>query len=105
MRRTFASLVYAIGEPPPVVMAELGHTDPKLALKGYAQVMRRDQDETAALKRLVGGKLGSAGKPGAKRQQWAAARPMERRRARRRPMATIRKVPNSRAFCEWSHPG
>jgi integrase len=32
LRRSFASLLYAIGEPPPVVMAELGHTDPGLAL-------------------------------------------------------------------------
>ena len=26
LRRTFASLLYALGEPPPVVMAEMGHT-------------------------------------------------------------------------------
>jgi integrase/recombinase XerC len=55
LRRTFASVLYALGEPPPVVMAEMGHTDPKLALKVYAQVMRRGDDETAALRRLVEG--------------------------------------------------
>jgi site-specific recombinase XerC len=33
LRRTFASLLYGIGETSPVVMAELGHTDPGLALK------------------------------------------------------------------------
>jgi integrase len=41
LRRTFASLLYAIGETPPVVMAELGHTDPDLALSIYAAAMRR----------------------------------------------------------------
>lgn len=33
MRRTFASVLYAIGEAPTVVMAEMGHTDPGLALR------------------------------------------------------------------------
>jgi integrase len=33
LRRTFSSVVHAIGEPPPVVMAEMGHTDPALALR------------------------------------------------------------------------
>ena len=40
LRRTFASVLYALGEPPPVVMAEMGHTSPGLALKVYAQAMR-----------------------------------------------------------------
>jgi integrase/recombinase XerC len=55
LRRTFASVLYALAEPPPVVMQEMGHTDPKLALRVYAQVMRRGEDETAALRRLVEG--------------------------------------------------
>ena len=48
LRRTFASLLYAIGEPAPVVMQEMGHTHPALALRIYAAAMRRDEDETSA---------------------------------------------------------
>jgi integrase len=56
MRRTFASVLYALGEDPGVVMDEMGHTDPGLALRVYRQSMRRDEDEKAALRRLVEGK-------------------------------------------------
>src|SRR5262249_9389773 len=42
-------LLYALGEPPTVVMAEMGHTDAALALKVYAQVMRRGECEREAL--------------------------------------------------------
>jgi integrase len=52
LRRTFCSLLYALGETPPV----MGHTDAKLALNVYAQVMRRDEDEKAALAALVEGR-------------------------------------------------
>lgn len=55
MRRTFASVLYAIGEPPPVVMQEMGHTDPGLALRIYAQAMRRDDAENERLRGLVEG--------------------------------------------------
>ena len=64
LRRTFCSLLYAIGEAPPVVMAEMGHTDPALALRIYAQVMRRSEDETTRLRTLVeGGQLAFRGIP------------------------------------------
>src|SRR2546421_13023289 len=53
LRRTFCSLLYALGESPPVVMAEMGHTDPGLALKVYAQAMRLDPEQNAQLKALV----------------------------------------------------
>jgi integrase len=36
LRRTFASILYALGEPAPIVMAEMGHADPALALRIYA---------------------------------------------------------------------
>jgi integrase len=63
LRRTFCSLLYALGEAPPVVMVEMGHTDPGLALRVYAQAMRRSDDETAALRELVeGGVLANSGK-------------------------------------------
>jgi len=55
LRRTFASLLYAIGEPPPVVMAEMGHTDAGLALRIYAQAMRADCGSAQALRALVTG--------------------------------------------------
>jgi integrase len=55
LRRTFCSLLYALGETPPVVMQEMGHTDPALALKVYAQAMRRGEHERAQLRELVEG--------------------------------------------------
>jgi integrase len=55
LRRSFASLLYGIGEPPPVVMQELGHTDPALALSIDAHAMRRDDGENERLKALVEG--------------------------------------------------
>jgi hypothetical protein len=55
LRRSFASLLYAIGESPPVVMAEMGHTDPALALAIYAHAMRRDEGENERLRALVEG--------------------------------------------------
>jgi hypothetical protein len=38
-----------------VVMDEMGHTDPALALRVYRQSMRRGEDEKAALRCLVDG--------------------------------------------------
>jgi integrase len=55
LRRTFASLLYGIEETSPVVMAEMGHTDPGLALKIYAAAMRREPGENERLKALVDG--------------------------------------------------
>jgi integrase len=55
LRRTFASLLYALGEDPGVVMDEMGHTDPALALKVYRQSMRRDDGEKARLQAMVEG--------------------------------------------------
>jgi integrase len=55
LRRTFASLLYALGESPPVVMDEMGHTDAGLALRVYAKAMRHGEDEKAALRALVEG--------------------------------------------------
>jgi integrase len=57
LRRTFASVLYAIGESPPVVMQEMGHTDPKLALRVYAEAMRRDPEENERLRALVNGEV------------------------------------------------
>ena len=55
LRRTFCSLLYALGEDPGTVMDEMGHTDPELALRVYRQAMRRDEQERARLQALVEG--------------------------------------------------
>jgi integrase len=55
LRRTFCSLLYALGEDPGTVMDEMGHTDPGLALRVYRQAMRRDEKEKAQLRALVEG--------------------------------------------------
>jgi integrase len=61
LRRTFASVLYALGEDPGVVMDEMGHTDPALSLRVYRQAMRRGEDEKARLRALVeGGEVADA---------------------------------------------
>jgi integrase len=55
LRRTFASVLYALGEDPGVIMDEMGHTDPALALRVYRQAMRRGEDEKAQLRALIDG--------------------------------------------------
>lgn len=55
LRRTFASLLFAIGESPPYVMAQMGHTTPSLTLAIYARQMNRRDGEPDRLKALVGG--------------------------------------------------
>jgi hypothetical protein len=47
-------VLYALGQSPPVVMAEMGHTDPKLALRIYARAMRREPGEVERLRALAG---------------------------------------------------
>lgn len=54
LRRTFASLLFALGRTAPEVMDQLGHTDPKLTLRIYARAMRRDARETRSLRALGG---------------------------------------------------
>ncbi len=55
LRRTFASVLYALGEDPGIVMDEMGHTDPALALRVYRQSMRRDDGEKGRLRLLIEG--------------------------------------------------
>jgi integrase len=55
LRHTFASILYALGVDPGVVMDEMGHTDPALALRLYRHSMRRGEDEKAKLRALVNG--------------------------------------------------
>lgn len=55
LRRTFASLLFALGETPPYVMAQMGHTTPNLTLAIYARQMDRRDGEPERLKTLVEG--------------------------------------------------
>jgi integrase len=55
LRRTFCSLLYALGEDPGTVMDEMGHTDPGLALRVYRKAMRRGEQETAELRAQIEG--------------------------------------------------
>jgi len=55
LRRTFASILYALGEDPGVVMDEMGHTDPALALAIYRQATRREDGDKDRLRALVEG--------------------------------------------------
>jgi integrase len=55
LRRTFASLLYALGEAPPYVMRQMGHTSPNLALAVYAREMDRRDGEPARRRALVEG--------------------------------------------------
>jgi integrase len=63
LRRTFASVLYALGEDPGIVMDEMGHTNPGLALRVYRQAMRRGEDEKARLRALIeGGEVADIGR-------------------------------------------
>jgi integrase len=53
LRRTFISLLLAAGADVPYVMAQAGHTDPKMTLGLYAQVIARKTDHGAALDGIV----------------------------------------------------
>jgi integrase len=55
LRRTFASLLFAIGETPPYVMGQMGHTTAELTLAMYARQMNRRDGEPKRLKALVQG--------------------------------------------------
>jgi integrase len=56
LRRTFASLLFALGETPPYVMAQMGHTTPSLTLAIYARQMDRRDGEPERLRALVEGR-------------------------------------------------
>ncbi len=53
LRRTFASLLFVLGEPPTYVMSQMGHTTPVLTLALYAREMSRRDGERQRLQALV----------------------------------------------------
>jgi integrase len=60
LRHTFASVLVACGDDPAVVMAQIGHADPRFTLRVYTHLMRRGEDREQ-LRDLVGrGGLGTS---------------------------------------------
>jgi len=55
LRRTFASILFAVGEAPPYVMAQMGHATAELTLAIYARQMSRRDGEPDRLRALVEG--------------------------------------------------
>lgn len=55
LRRTYASLLVALGKDPRYVMGQLGHTDPALTLRVYAREVARADGERDRLRALVEG--------------------------------------------------
>src|SRR3954451_211122 len=55
LRHTFASMLIAFGKDPAYVMGQLGHEEPKFTLRVYTHMMRRGDEERAALRVLVEG--------------------------------------------------
>ena len=53
LRRTYMSLLYHAGATPREVMEQAGHTDPALALRIYAAVLKRNSDLGRRLDELV----------------------------------------------------
>jgi integrase len=53
LRRTFASVLFAVGWTLPEVMEALGYIDARLTLMIYARSVRREPEEVAALRRLL----------------------------------------------------
>lgn len=53
LRRTYISLLLEAGANPRVVMAQVGHTDPGLTLRVYAQVMSQREGSASRLDDLV----------------------------------------------------
>ena len=51
LRRTFASILFALGEQPPYVMQQMGHTTPNLTLALYARHMQRRDGEPGTRRR------------------------------------------------------
>ncbi len=55
LRRTFASVLIALGKDPAYVMAHMGHTDPTVTLGLYAKAMSATEEDRERLRTLVEG--------------------------------------------------
>ena len=56
LRRTFTSILFALGETPPYVMAQMRHTTANLTLGIYAREMDRRDGEPERLRAIVEGR-------------------------------------------------
>jgi integrase len=81
LRRTFASLLLATGADVPYVMAQLGHTDPKMTLGVYAKVIASKTDHAAGVARRLRSTPGGC---------FSSARPPEQQRRGTRFRADLR---------------
>jgi integrase len=64
MRRTFASLLFALGESPPYVMHQMGHTTAAFTLALYAKAMDRREGGRVKLVALANGRSTRSGSAG-----------------------------------------
>lgn len=64
LRRTFASILVALGDDPAYVIGQLGHTDPSLTLRLYAREMARRDGERERLRARRGPRVGTNGHRG-----------------------------------------
>jgi integrase len=55
LRRTFASILVALGKDPSYVMNQLGHSTAAFTLNVYAQMMKASEEDRERLRRLVDG--------------------------------------------------
>jgi integrase len=58
LRRTFIALLLATGAEVPYVMHQVGHSDPKVTLSIYAQMMYRGKGERERLKIVPKARIG-----------------------------------------------
>jgi len=99
MRRTYASLLFALGRTAPEVMEQIGHADPRVTLRIYARAMRRDATEQARLRALVQGQsLGTKSTGRSTRPIPSLREPRSLRQKRQKRRLT-------RPFLPWSQPG
>jgi integrase len=72
LRRTFASLLFAVGESPVHVMAQMGHTSASLTLGIDARQLDRSDGEPERLRALVNGEDWTAFRRGSGGQEASA---------------------------------
>lgn len=76
LRRTFISLLLAGGADVPWVMAQVGHTDPKVTLQIYAQVIQsRQRDYGERVDRMIAGATPTGTRNGTTRRTGSASDP------------------------------
>lgn len=96
LRRTYASMLFAIDSSAPQVMEQLGHADARLTLRIYARAMSGDVHEHERLRALVQGEpLGTIG-------HWPARSP---KADSDRAPADLARRGELQGNLRWSQPG